>query len=50
MAYKVGLKAPALDEFANLRTQVKWQNPDDEILKEASKTHYFGLPCTTLIS
>lgn len=33
MAYKVGFKAPALDEFANLRTQVKWQNPDDEILK-----------------
>ncbi|TMP04004.1 GNAT family N-acetyltransferase [Pseudoalteromonas sp. S3178] len=33
MAYKVELEAPTLDEFANLRTQVKWQNPDDEILK-----------------
>ena len=33
MAYKVGFKAPALDEFANLHTQVKWQDTDDEILK-----------------
>jgi len=33
MAYKVELKAPALDEFANLRKQVKWLNPDYKTLK-----------------
>jgi ribosomal protein S18 acetylase RimI-like enzyme len=41
MAYKVGFKAPALDEFANLRTQVKWQNPDDEILKTSIENSLF---------
>lgn len=30
MLYKVEFKAPAQVEFANLRTQVKWQNPDDK--------------------
>ena len=41
MAYKVELKAPALDEFANLRKQVKWQNPDDEVLKASIENSLF---------
>jgi len=41
MAYKVKLEAPALDEFANLRTQVKWQNPDDEVLKASIENSLF---------
>lgn len=41
MAYKVKLEAPALDEFANLRTQVKWQNPNDEILKASIENSLF---------
>ena len=41
MGYKVELKAPALDEFANLRTQVKWKNPDDEALKASIENSQF---------
>ncbi|ATG78370.1 MULTISPECIES: GNAT family N-acetyltransferase [Pseudoalteromonas] len=41
MVYKVEFKAPALDEFANLRTQVKWQNPDDKTLKASIENSQF---------
>ncbi len=41
MAYKVELKAPALDEFANLRKQVKWQNPDYKTLKASIENSLF---------
>ena len=41
MVYKVELKAPALDEFANLRTQVKWQNPNDKRLKASIENSLF---------
>ena len=41
MVYSVELKAPAQDEFANLRTQVKWQNPDDKTLKASIENSLF---------
>ncbi len=41
MVYKVELKAPALDEFANLRTQVKWQNPFNKTLKASIENSLF---------
>lgn len=41
MVYNVELKAPAQDEFANLRTQVKWQNPDDKTLKASIENSLF---------
>lgn len=41
MAYKVELEAPALDEFANLRAQAKWQNPDDKTLKASIENSLF---------
>ncbi|KPZ62367.1 GNAT family N-acetyltransferase [Pseudoalteromonas sp. P1-7a] len=43
MVYKVEFKAPALDEFANLRTQVKWQNPNDEVLKASIENSLFWI-------
>ncbi|PLT25532.1 GNAT family N-acetyltransferase [Pseudoalteromonas sp. MelDa3] len=41
MEYKVEYTAPALDEFANLRAQAKWQNPDDKTLKASIKNSLF---------
>ncbi|MEL0640523.1 GNAT family N-acetyltransferase [Pseudoalteromonas aliena] len=41
MAYNVELKAPVLNEFANLRTQVKWRNPDDKRLKASIENSLF---------
>ena len=41
MVYKVEYTAPAQDEFANLRTQVKWQNPDDKTLKASIENSLF---------
>lgn len=41
MLYKVEFKAPAQVEFANLRTQVKWQNPDDKTLKASIENSLF---------
>ena len=41
MEYKVEYTAPALDEFANLRAQAKWQNPDDKTLKASIENSLF---------
>ena len=41
MEYKVEYTAPALDEFANLRAQAKWQNPDDKTLKVSIENSLF---------
>lgn len=50
MKYKIEHTAPVSDAFANLRIQVKWQNPDDKTLKVSIEIHCFGSQCTTLIS
>lgn len=41
MKYKIEHTAPALDAFANLRAQAKWQNPDDKILKVSIENSLF---------
>lgn len=41
MEYKVEHTAPALGEFANLRAQIKWQNPEDKILKASIEASLF---------
>ncbi|MBQ4831970.1 GNAT family N-acetyltransferase [Pseudoalteromonas sp. MMG010] len=41
MKYKVKHTAPALDEFTILRSQVKWQNPDDKTLKVSIRNSLF---------
>ncbi|MEI8620726.1 GNAT family N-acetyltransferase [Pseudoalteromonas sp. B129b] len=41
MKYKIEHTAPVLAAFANLRTQVKWQNPDDKTLKVSIENSLF---------
>ncbi len=41
MKYKIEHTAPVSDAFANLRTQVKWQNPDDKTLKVSIENSLF---------